>query len=171
MDAEKPNGLAQNGQAMIEFAFLIPIVAMLLLLLVKVETVISCAIVNNKYARAQLHFVSFNHRFQLESHFAKLRSGNFAKSFWIGVDAEPVGATPRPPKAQKIKVGLQTWRSPDDESAGEEVGSRSEVRVRVTAFTCLPFMGDREGFASQGRLGELTYAAGNDGILCGDRPF
>ncbi|MEW6058285.1 MAG: TadE family protein [Bdellovibrionota bacterium] len=152
-----------SGQSLVEFAFLLPLVLSLFYILIQVEMAISTAIVNQKYARQHLHFLTFNHRYYIQHlRFLGLSAGNaYMQRYWIGVDnnvTHDVEGDIRP-VAPTRKIGRE--KPPQDDIAGSDVTARQNVRVRITAFTCLPPIGInfREPF-TEDHLGEETFAGG-----------
>lgn len=156
----------QAGQSLVEFAFMVPVVLSLLIIMREVNMVINAAIVNQRYTRSTMYFLFFNHRWYPEAKFTTGEDGNFMHRFWVGVDQEKqTGVTKKSPKAPVISVG----RLPgSDESGGslDTIEKRQKVRVRVTTFMCLPPFGNKvgasfsEGFSNgQGGLQQTTFLA------------
>lgn len=145
---------------MVEFAFLMPILVGMLLLLIQVEIAISTAIVNQKYARQHLHFLLFNNRFYPEPAFLALNSGRFMQRWWVGVDDNINFNRPEPvPHAPTRKIGR--GKLPEDDNQ-DNPSRRQNVRVRESAFICTaPFGVNISQPFSEGNLGEETFAAGN----------
>jgi hypothetical protein len=52
--------LDESGQSLIEFVLMCPLLAAILLVLIRINTIIQVSIVNQQYARAQTHFLTFN---------------------------------------------------------------------------------------------------------------
>lgn len=155
----------QSGQSVVEFAFLVPVIIGMFFLLIQVENAITTAIVNNKYARAQLHFLFFNHRVYPETRFQELQDGQFkgdiAGRFWVGIDDKTNFGGGQPnPQAPERKIGrLAGSEEPKEEAPAR---GRQKVRIRVFAFTCLPPIGTKIGFNfTEGNLGEDTFANGS----------
>ncbi len=128
---------------MLEFAILLPIVVLLLQVLVQVEMAISTAIVNQKYARGTMHYLMFNHRNYMELKFLAKGDGTYMRRFWIGVDDKiNYGAsTTVKPAAPTRFIGKRGQKLPEDDLAQteyDEISRRQKVRIRVTAFTCIP---------------------------------
>lgn len=153
----------QRGQSMIEFAFLVPIIVGMLVVLVQVEMAISSAIVNNKYARQSLHFFFWNHRYYPEHAWLSLTdTGGLMKRYWLGVSNDPTlggrgGETT--PVAPTRRIGSQ--KSPEDDVQGPEVQTRQNVRIRIISVTCVPPVGEKMGqLFSENGLSEQTFSAG-----------
>ncbi len=133
----------RSGQSMLEFAVLLPIFVLLLQVLVQVEMAISTAIVNQKYARGTLHFLMFNHRNYMEMKFLTKNDGTLMRRFWVGVDDKINygAATTVKPEAPTRFIGQPRQKLPEDGLAQveyDEINRRQKVRIRVTAFTCIP---------------------------------
>lgn len=160
----------QSGQSMLEFAFLVPILMGFFLILVHVEEAMVTAITNQKYARSQLHFLFFNHRYYPEWHF--LEKEKFFGRFWVGVsdrshfgDADPKPLAP----TRNISFFLDKKKLPEDEQPQSEyvpdgggLNRRKNVRVRVVAFTCIPPLAlNSNSLFTEGNLGENTFVSGS----------
>lgn len=147
------------GQSILEFAFLIPIFAAILFLVVEVETAISMSIVSQKYARNHMHFLFFNHRQYPQHDFIRRSNGDLMKRWWIGVDDNSTYNKINNiiPKAPTQKVGK--IKPSQDEQPGD-VDERQNVRIRTMVFTCLPPYGDKSGFFSEQNLGENIFLTG-----------
>lgn len=153
----------QRGQSFIEFAFLLPIIVGMIKLIVQVESAMSTAIVNQKYARQQLLHLNFNNRFYPERHFLEDRkTGGYKDRWWVGVDDNLNDSPDRDPvpKAPTRAVG-NVNKKPDEEEGGE-VATRQNVRIRITSFICTPPVSLNSGqFLSEQGIGENQYYVGN----------
>jgi hypothetical protein len=145
---------------MIEFAFLMPILMAMLVLLVEAESAISTAIVNLRYSRQHLHFLTFNHRHYMEHGFMTLKStGQFMQREWAGISDRSTFSDENPiPRAPQRKIG--SVKPAEDNQAGD-VSQRQNVRIRSIAFMCIPPIGPARGvFFSEGGLREDTFLGG-----------
>ncbi len=152
------------GQSMVEFALLVPVLILFFQILIQAENAISTAIVNQRYAKATLHFLAFNHRNYMELKYVRSDEGKFMGRYWVGVDDKVNFEEPQniQPSAPIRTIGRQPG-SDDGASQAEypEVQSRQKVRVRVTAFSCLPPHSIKPGFLlSEGNMEEDTFLAG-----------
>lgn len=150
---------SNSGQSILEFAFLIPIFATILFLIIEVETAISMSIVNQKYSRNHMHFLFFNHRQYPQHDFVQKQKGDSMRRWWIGVDDNSTynKLNNIVPKAPTQKIGK--IKPSQDEQAGD-VDERQNVRIRTMVFTCVPPYGDKLGFFSEQNLSETTFSAG-----------
>lgn len=152
---------------MVEFAFMVPILIGMIVLLREIEIAINTGIVQQKYARATMHFLMFNHAHYPEVRFKSLPNNpNYIRRWWIGVDENSNfregGETGEDvlPVAPKRKIGRV--KPPDDDTAGVEVSSRQNVRVRTTSFICVPPFGNTSGQAfSENHLSSQQFSGGN----------
>jgi len=162
MGAKKRCSRKQRGQSLIEFAFLLPIIMTMLIIMVGVENAVTSAIVNNKYARSQLHYLLFNSRYYPEVQFATPSQGDtlFGR-WWVGVDQKVRSDENRDvnPSAPTIKIGK--GRPPaGDETAGD-TETRQNVRIRIYSFICIPAYGLKSSqFFSEGNIVEGQFAVG-----------
>lgn len=150
---------AQSGQSMMEFAILIPLLIGLMALMVEVETVISGAIVGQKYVRQHLHFLFFNSRNYPEHGFLNMKDGSWMSRYWIVLHSKPVEQSPDlQPIAPKFRVGRK--KVPNDDELDSD--ARQNVRLFVSAFVCVPPVGPKfpEHF-SENKLQETTFAGGS----------
>ncbi len=157
----------QRGQSLVEFAFMVPLILGMLVFLRQVNMAINSSIVNQRYARATLHFLTFNHRWYPEQKFVQRNShGTFMRRWWVGVEEQkaPDDEDSSAPIAPTITIG----RLPGSDTAGvpapDDVG-HGKVRIRTTSFICLaPFGNKLEKPYSQGGMP-------NDGFLDGGNSF
>ena len=156
----------QSGQSLLEFAFLVPLIVGMLTLLVEVETVISAAIVGQKYTRQHLHFLLFNHRHYPQPRFLERSDGTYHERWWIGLD-DNINDTQKPPTpvAPKFKVGRK--KVPGGQDDEPEPAQRQNVRLRISAFMCVPPVGAKVGqLYSENNIEETTFAGGNFRGFC-----
>lgn len=155
----------QSGQSLLEFAFLVPLIIGMLTLLVEVETVISAAIVGQKYTRQHFHYLAFNHRYYPENQFLARGDGTYHERFWIGLDDNINDRELPKPVAPKFKVGRKKVPGGQDDELESNV--RQNVRLRISAFMCIPPIGPKVGqFYSENNIEETTFAGGNFRGFC-----
>ncbi|MBI3543151.1 MAG: hypothetical protein HY075_07750 [Deltaproteobacteria bacterium] len=164
MDAEKRRRKKQLGQSMIEFAFMLPIILTMLTFMREVNMAINMAIVNQKYSRATLYFLLFNHRWYPEQQFIHRPSRNdYMKRWWVGVEDQKgdpdSDEDSKPPKAPVIAVGRA--KGDDDTPGSEGIERRQKVRIRATSFICVPPVGGKNLPFSQANLDETRFFTGN----------
>ena len=166
-----------NGQSLLEFAILLPIIVLMIQILIETESAISTAIVNQKFARGTLHFLMFNHRNYPEFQFAKKNDdGNFKRRYWVGVDdhvAPPGQNGTVKPYAPVRPIGL-VKRLPSDaeneppQSEYPDIQERKYLRIRPLTYTCLPPLAvNQNGLLAEGNMREDTFLQGGAyGEIC-----
>ncbi len=173
MVAKKLHRKKESGQSMLEFALLLPILTGLFVLLIRVEMAISTAIVNQKYARNHMHFLSFNHRYYPEKKFLKKSDNSLMNIFWIGVsDKVHYNEEVPKPAAPTVDITLAGNRSKfseDDQDKveyaedGTGITRRQKIRIRILSYMCTPPMGfqvDQYFTNTPGALAEDTFSNG-----------
>lgn len=149
----------QLGQSLVEFAFMVPLIIGVLVFLREVNMAVNSAIVNQRYARATLHFLLFNHRWYPELRFARnTGKGVYLRRWWVGVEKDKTAGGDEDvtaPVAPIIKIG----RAPGDEDQGvESMKKRQNVRIRAVSFICLqPYGTKLENTFSRGQMSENTF--------------
>lgn len=130
----------ERGQSVLEFLILVPLMVGLIILLVRVNSAIQVAIVDQQYARAQTLFLTMNSNTYPR---LALRVGQLDKKDYnqmiLGVsDTAPPpgdsGAGSFPPDATVQDIGGKKVRGSDEPQAEPE--QRSLVRVRNTVALC-----------------------------------
>ena len=133
----KPAGLNQRGQSVLEFLLMLPMMIGLVVILVKVNTVIQISIVDQQYARAQTLWLAFN-----SSVYPTLRirepnlTGKNYNQMVLGVseNVAPRDGSPYNPKAATHYVARK--RGQPEGEARKEPKDRALVRVRNTVTLC-----------------------------------
>lgn len=163
----------EKGQSLLEFALMLPMLIMMFHLLLDVEKVISTSIVNQKYARGTLNFLMFNHRYYIEwKNFLKRDDGTIMRRYWTTVDDNVNYGRPDLPKpvAPIRRVGpANQANSASDEAQTEypDIDKRHKVRVRVTAFSCIPPLAlDKTQLLAEGSMREGTFVGGGPYKFC-----
>jgi len=144
----------------------VPIIVSMIIVLMQVESAISTSIVNQRYARSTLHFLMLSSRYYLELGFLKnLNTGLYMRRFWVGVDDNIDYQNKNVhPKAPIRAIG----RMPGDDTAQTEfsyngggITTRQNVRIRSTAFVCLPpFSLSGDQLMTEGNMSEETFTGG-----------
>ncbi len=149
---------------MIEFALLLPLIILILKILIETQGAINTAIVNQKYARSSMHFLFFSHRYYMEFGFTNLQRGEIMRRYWVGIaDNVLFGQSENnvhPIAPERPIGGLSAGPRIDDspQTEYEDITERQRVRVRVTAFTCLPpFAAKGTQLLTEGYIGEDTF--------------
>ncbi|MBI3556587.1 MAG: hypothetical protein HY074_10025 [Deltaproteobacteria bacterium] len=146
----------QRGQSLVEFSFMVPLIIGTLVFMRQVNMAINSSIVNQKYARATLHFLTFNHRWYPEARYTqRTAAGLYMHRWWVGVENDKTDgdeADSKAPVAPTIDVGRQ--KGPDDDGQGLPTTGRKNIRIRSNSFICLPPFGTKIGqIFSQGPNG------------------
>jgi hypothetical protein len=131
--------LGEEGQSIFEFVILFPLLLGMTALLIRMNSVIQVSIVNQKYARLQTHFLTFN-----SPYFPSRATGTAGDNrvtgmhhLTVGVGDEAIGPGADRPRAVEVFVG----RSPAavagaSDAANSEPPLRAKVRVRTTVSLC-----------------------------------
>lgn len=131
----------ESGQSVLEFVFMLPILIGLIVVMVRTNTVIQMSIVNQKYARAQALWLSFNSPYYPRLSLRKEGSpdDNFVKYGFnrmvIGMADKPVEDTGGKAEAVTQNVARDSTQSVDGPSVSEPI-DRTKVRVRTTVALC-----------------------------------
>ena len=131
------NSLSTQGQSVLEFTFMLPVLVGLSLILIRMNTAIQMGIVDQQYARAQALFLAFNSPFYPENrHKARLiQTGDH--QIVIGVsdniaDTEDGNYTPR---ASVQRITRQRKQRGSEKPKSEPI-RRANVRIRNTVTLC-----------------------------------
>lgn len=143
MDVKKNIHSKKRGQSMLEFALLLPIIILIFKIMIETQSTMNTAIVNQKYARSSLHYLFFNHRVYMELVFTKLASGKMARRYWVGISdnilfGQQENIQPKAPERPIGGLGKGPVVEEPPQTEYDEITERQRVRIRVTAFTCLP---------------------------------
>ncbi len=137
----------ENGQSMLEFVFMLPILVGLIVVMVRTNTVIQMSIVNQKYARAQALWLTFNSPYYPRLSFRKPKDacGDFDSNdqfirygfnrMVIGMADQPVDDTGGKANAVTQSVVRDSSTAGDGPSQSEPI-DRAKVRVRTTVALC-----------------------------------
>jgi hypothetical protein len=130
----------EEGQSVVEFLLILPLLVGLVMLLIKVNTAIQLSIVNQQYSRAHIHWLAFNSAFFPQIGHRKV---NFVPKGYnrmvIGVSDNKAGSSETDtyePEASTQSV-VRSGKAPQrDGSSKEELNSRARVRIRNTISLC-----------------------------------
>lgn len=140
--------LDEKGQSMLEFVFMLPILVGLIVVMVRTNTVIQMSVVNQKYARAQALWLTFNSPYYPRLSFRKPKDscGDFDSNdqfIRYGYNRMVIGMADQPVEDTGGKADAVTqFVARDSAQAGVEGPSQSEpqdrakVRVRTTVALC-----------------------------------
>lgn len=133
----------EDGQSVVEFLVLLPVLVGMAAFLIKVQTAIQVSIVNQQYARAQALFLTYNSPVYPE---LRLRS-KFPddQMMYLGVSDN---VAPRDsegdyiPEASTQKLVRPGQSLGNNEDKREDVNQRGQIRIRTTVSLCLPMPGE-----------------------------
>lgn len=140
--------LDEKGQSVIEFVFMLPILVGLIVVMVRTNTVIQMSIVNQKYARAQALWLTFNSPYYPRLSFRKPKDtcGDFDSNdqfirygfnrMVIGMADQPVEDTGGKADAVTQYVARDNAQSGAEGPSQSEPLDRAKVRVRTTVALC-----------------------------------
>jgi hypothetical protein len=131
----------ESGQSVLEFVFMLPVLLGLVVIMVRSNTVIQMSIVNQKYARAQALWLTFN-----SPHYPRLsfrKEGSPDDQFVqfgfnrmvIGMSEQPVDDTGGKAVASTQTIVRGGVPAADGPSQSEPL-DRAKVRVRTTVALC-----------------------------------
>ena len=122
------DGRTEDGQSIIEFVLLLPLIMGITILMIRMNGAIQVSIVNQKYARLQSIFNTHN------SPFYPAQSGGYLKHrvsgmhhLTLGVAEDEIQGTQRP-KAVEVTVARNRQLASQD--------ARAKVKVRTTVSLC-----------------------------------
>lgn len=137
--------LNENGQSMIEFIIMLPVLLGVTLFLIKVNTAIQMSIVNQQYSRAQTLYLASNHS---EYPALRFREGNEAGNTMLelGIDQMILGISDNIAESSEQlgeyepEASVQSLVRPGkpigNDDPGSEPESRGRVRIRNTVALC-----------------------------------
>lgn len=130
-------GAGEEGQALLEFILLIPVVLMFVWYLVHVNLAINKSIVGQKHARSQLFLKMFNHRSgPMLADFSQTQRSHF----YIGVSEAVVdgsGSPVAPTEMLGVGPSPKPFKDVNDEPGEPAPNSpRQKVRVRTVFGIC-----------------------------------
>ena len=126
------------GQSIIELILMLPVMIGLIILMIKINTAIQVSIVDQKYARAQALFLTFNSPFYPDVEKQVKMAEYGMNQMLVGVsgnlDSSGQGSD-YIPEATIQNVARKSRGQPDDPGK-EPVFSRSKVRIRNSVTLC-----------------------------------
>lgn len=172
---ETRTGLGESGQSLLEFLFMLPVMIAFIVILVRVNSTIQISIVNQKYARAQTTFLTYN-----SAHYPERRlyippgsaNDNFIRP---GFNRMTIGIADKPISETDYKAVASTSTIVRDKStivggegpSQQEPTERAVVRVRTTVSLCTRTIALGPGIlATAENIGEKTiypFCAGKEG--------
>ncbi len=140
--------LSDDGQSVLEFVFMLPILVGLIVVMVRTNSVIQMSIVNQKYARAQALWLTFNSPYYPRLSFRKSKDacGDFDSNdqfirygfnrMIIGMADQPVDDTGGKANAVTQLVARDSAKAGPEGPSQSEPQDRAKVRVRTTVALC-----------------------------------
>ncbi|MCC7441635.1 MAG: hypothetical protein IT285_08380 [Bdellovibrionales bacterium] len=132
----------ESGQSILEFLLMVPLMIGLSTLMVRVNTVIQVSIANQKYARAQAFFLTYNSPYYPELRLRQRLVNQESNEMIIGVSDKiaPKSEDQAEYDPDPIIVPIVSASSLAGESQEPELppegGKRGRVRVRTTVTLC-----------------------------------
>ncbi len=127
----------EDGQSVLEFMFMLPVMIAFVLILVRVNTAIQMSIVNQQYVRAQAHWLTFNSSVYPT---IDLRQKNFdnldSSRMIIGMSEKSITDENNEPIASTQLVAQSKTKAGGEGPSQEEPRERGMVRVRTTVSLC-----------------------------------
>jgi hypothetical protein len=126
----------ESGQSIIEFLILLPLMVGIVVLMIRVNTTIQISIVNQQYARAHTHWLTFNSPIYPEIKYRKRPYNQMI----IGVSSNTNPADDEfeyQPEVNVQKIARDSRKgiqSPKEDP--REVTERTDVRVRTSVALC-----------------------------------
>jgi hypothetical protein len=162
MGAELSLVKSEQGQSVIEFALLLPLLVAMGMIMIRVNVAMQVSIVNQQYARAQVLFLAFNSPYYPELGFQQSLLERKANQVVVGVSDTVYAADQgpeTPPEATVIRV-TRSKKVVGSNASKETPASRSMVRIRTTVTLCTQtyWMGS---FALKDMRGPPTYQISN----------
>jgi hypothetical protein len=134
------NAANDDGQSVLEFLFMLPIMVGITMMMVRVNSAIQISIVNQKYARAQALFLTYHSpifpalRFQLSSQVLQSNQVIMGVADNIPDSDSLDGYIPKPSKQILVRPNSSV---PFVENPNEQESRlRAEVRVKTTVALC-----------------------------------
>jgi hypothetical protein len=146
-DAKRVESIIGNegGQSVLEFLFMLPVMVSLLVLMTRVNSAIQVSIVDQQYARAQAHFLTFSSPVypEVRLRYAQLVGKNYNQMLMgVGDNIVPGDGSAYTPIAttQNIarnrKIAALGNNDPQKEPNPDSGEGRALVRVRGTVSLC-----------------------------------
>lgn len=163
MDVREGLLKSESGQSVVEFLIFLPLLVGITSLLIRVNTLIQISIVDQKYARAQTFFLTYNHAYypqltyRLDPDIGLIKTGSNQMVLGVSDNLISRGATPLASTQNIVRPGKQVGNT--DPQA--EPSSRGIVRVRDTVALCTQnnfVSGQGGGFSeiNSSTLGDFT---------------
>ena len=130
---------SESGQSLLEFAFLLPVLVGMTVVLIRINTAIQISIVNQQYSRAQVLFAAFNSPFYPEAKYQADMVEKKMNQVVMGVseNTNQGGEDDYTPLASIQRITRsKTIRGPN--APQSEPRERALVRVRNTVTLCAP---------------------------------
>jgi hypothetical protein len=133
-----------SGQSVVEFLLVLPLLLTILMLIVRVNTVIQMSIVDQKYAREQVLFISGNSPdYPLRANIVTVLAKSGMNQLVVGVSenkpADADGGEGTDTTASTYYIGRKPGLA-ESQDSGDDITARATIRVRNTVTLCLPMI-------------------------------
>jgi hypothetical protein len=150
--------LSEEGQSLLEFLLLFPVMIGLLAVFVRMSSAIQVSINNQQYARQHTLFKAFNSPYYPSRKFAAVLAEDKSNRFVVGVSDQPID--PSDEESRQAVATTQMVSRTKAMSGGpgptqEEPDRRGIVRVRTTVALCT------HPITIQGAKGPVPFKGGN----------
>ncbi len=139
--SNRPSLRDERGQSVLEFVFMLPVLLGLIVVMVRSNTAIQMSVVNQKYARAQALWLTFNSPYypRLSFRTPGTAGDQFVQYGFnrmvIGMAETPVDDTGGKATASKQAITRGGVPAPEGPSQSEPI-DRAQVRIRTTVALC-----------------------------------
>ena len=152
--------LPEEGQSVIEFLLLLPVLVSFTVVLVRINTAIQVSIVDQQYARANALYLTFNSAVYPEKTYQNILFSEQMNQMLLGVSDNPSPSSAEEgdyvPQAttQWVTRNKRIAGSNDPKSEPSLAQGRSLVRIRNTVTLCTPTFFDSRGRPLVERVGQ-----------------
>jgi hypothetical protein len=127
--------LKEEGQSILEFLLLLPILIGMAVILVRLNTAIQVGIVNQQYSRSQVLFLTYNSPFYPELSKQPRLISTSSNQMIVGVSDNVAGSAEYQPRAT-VQLISRNPKIQGPDSPKEEPQLRGKVRIRNTVTLC-----------------------------------
>lgn len=134
----------ESGQSILELLFLLPMLAGLIVILVRINTAIQISIVNQQYSRSMIFFSNMNSPDYPSRSLLKraVAANSLVNQMTFGISDKPIGQNDNDFEASNQPEASTQYvaRKPrqGSEEPGDDITQRGKVRIRNTVTLCTP---------------------------------
>lgn len=137
----RPHPLDEQGQSVLEFMMMFPMLIGLTVLLVRINTAIQVSIVNQQYARAHALFLTYNNPYYPEIRFQSRLISTATNQMILGISNNPSeansgGGTYKPEATTQLISRNTKLAAGSSDAPHEEPQVRANVRIRNSVTLC-----------------------------------